>query len=311
MPCRQVSVDLRAVVFHGIRIEVPVIAPSRRPLSQTVRSLRDALPEWPFAARNYTRRDVDAREPARPAACYSGHPAGRAGGTNCSFRALPPRVRGVAARRGSLRQTGEEVNMSRDDRICGLDVPDRGNLDPEMKAFVKGVEKKYGFMPNFVKAYATDNQRLRAFLGSYLELQRPDSGLTSFEHELIALVSAATNGCLYCTAHHGALMRGESGDALFTEILSRNYRQADLSPRHRAMLDFTVKVNADAESITDADRDALRAQGFSDETIWNIAATASFYAGANRMAQAIGLVPAREYLEMYREPRPGKRASSR
>lgn len=200
--------------------------------------------------------------------------------------------------------------MSDDDRICGLDVPDRDNLDPEMQAFVKGVTKKYGFTPNFVKAYATDNQRLRAFLGAYLELQRPDSGLTHYEHELIALVSAATNGCLYCTAHHGALLRGESGDALFTEIISRNFRHAELPPRHRAMLEFVEKVNADAEHITDADRDALRAVGYSDETIWNIAATASFYAGANRMAQAVGLKPAREYLEMNREPRPARRAKT-
>jgi uncharacterized peroxidase-related enzyme len=195
--------------------------------------------------------------------------------------------------------------MSHDDRICGLDLPDRNNLDPEMKAFVKGVEKKYGFLPNFVKVYATDNHRLRAFLGAYLELRRPDSGLSSFEHELIALVSAATNGCIYCTAHHSALMRGETGDALFTEYLARNYKQARLSPKHRVMLDFVVKVNADAENIVDADRQALRDAGFNDETIWNIAATAAFYAGANRMAQAVGLVPAREYLEMHRQAAPG------
>ena len=185
--------------------------------------------------------------------------------------------------------------------ICGLDLAERNNLDPEMRQLVKGIEKKYGFLPHFVRAYATDNRRLRSFMQFYAEMQRPDAGITPLEHELIALVSAATNGCVYCTAHHGALLRGATGDALFTEYVARNYKLAELTPRHRAMLDFAVKVNADGEAIEDADRDLLREAGFDDEQIWQIAAIASFYAGANRMAQAIGLRPAAAYLEMNRE----------
>ena len=86
--------------------------------------------------------------------------------------------------------------------ICSLDLKDRDNLDSEMTNLVEGIEKKYGFMPNFLKVFKTDNQRLRAFMVPYLELLRADSGLTHLEHEMIALVSAATNGCVYCTAHH-------------------------------------------------------------------------------------------------------------
>lgn len=191
--------------------------------------------------------------------------------------------------------------------ICGLDLRDRDNLDPEMAALVKGVEKKYGFLPYFVRLFATDNRRLRAFMVPYMDLLRPDSGLTHLEVEMIALVAAATNGCVYCTSHHGALMRELTGDALFAEYLSRNYKYAELSPRHRAMLDFAVKVLTDAESIEDADRQALRDAGFDDEAIWSVIATAAFYAGANRMAQAAGLKPAAEYLEMYRDGKAGRR----
>jgi uncharacterized peroxidase-related enzyme len=191
--------------------------------------------------------------------------------------------------------------------ICALDLEDRRNLDADMTALVKGIEKKYGFVPHFVQLFATDNQRLKAFMGQYMELMRRDSGLTPLEHEMIALVSAATNGCVYCTAHHGALLRAETGDALFTEYLSRNYRLAELTPRQRAMLDFTVLVNRDAERITDEDRQRLREVGFDDEQIYMICATAAFYAGANRLAQSVGLRPAAQYLEMYREPRQVKR----
>ncbi len=190
--------------------------------------------------------------------------------------------------------------MPGSDRPYALNITDRDNLDEEMHTVIKGVEKKYGFVPNFLKFFKTDNQRLRAFITPYVELLRADSGLTLEEHEMIALVSAATNGCFYCQLHHSALVREVTGDAMFAEQLSRNYRTADLSSRHRTMLDYVVKVLTDAEAIDDEDRNALRAVGFDDETIWSITSTACFYASANRMSQAIGLEPAPEYIDMFR-----------
>ncbi|MEE2983840.1 MAG: hypothetical protein VX929_11150 [Pseudomonadota bacterium] len=62
------------------------------------------------------------------------------------------------------------------ERVFDLDLRDRGNLDEEMQTLVDGIVKKYGFMPNFLKLFATDNQRMRAFVTSYLELLRTDSG---------------------------------------------------------------------------------------------------------------------------------------
>ena len=184
--------------------------------------------------------------------------------------------------------------------ICSLDLEERDNLDKEMKALVKGTVKKYGFMPNYLRLYATDNQRLKALMVPYMELLRTDSGLTPFDHELIALVCAQTNGCTYCCAHHGALLRGACEDPVFAEYVGRNYRLADLSTRQRAMLDFVVKVLTDVEAIEDADRDELREQGFDDEAIWCIASTACFYAASNRMAVVAGLKVTPGYLSMNR-----------
>ena len=181
--------------------------------------------------------------------------------------------------------------------ICGLALTERDNLDAEMATMVRGIEKKYGFMPNFVRLFATDNQRLRAFMVPYMELMRADSGLSPLDHELIALVSAHTNGCAYCCAHHGAALRGVCGDPVFAEYIGRNYK---LSSRDRAMLDFAVMVLQEPEAIGDAERDVLRAEGFDDEAIWTIASTAAFYAGANRLAAAVGLKITPEYLTMHR-----------
>ena len=62
------------------------------------------------------------------------------------------------------------------ERVFDLDLRDRGNLDEEMQTLVDGIVKKYGFMPNSLKLFATDNQRMRAFVTPYLELLRTDSG---------------------------------------------------------------------------------------------------------------------------------------
>ena len=198
------------------------------------------------------------------------------------------------------KRTAQAQEVMDTERVFDLDLRDRGNLDEEKQTLVDGIVKKHGFMPNFLKLFATDNQRMRAFVTPYLELLRTDSGLNQLDHEMIALVSATTNGCNYCCAHHGALMRGESGDPMFAEHLSRNYKLADLSPRHLAMLDFVVKVLKDAEHIDHDDRQALSDVGFDDEAIWTIVSTAAFYAGANRVAQAVGLKITPQYLDMNR-----------
>jgi len=184
--------------------------------------------------------------------------------------------------------------------ICGLDLAERGNLDDEMTAMVRGIEKKYGFLPHFVRLFATDNKRLRAFMTPYMELMRSDSGLSPMDHELIALVCAQTNGCAYCCAHHSARLRGLCDDPIFVEYIGRNYRLAKLAPRERAMLDFVVRVLEDPESIGDVERNRLRDAGFTEESIWYVAATASFYAGTNRLATAVGLEITPGYLTMNR-----------
>lgn len=184
--------------------------------------------------------------------------------------------------------------------ICGLDLEERDNLDDEMSALVRTVEKQYGFMPNFVRLFASDNKRLRALMVPYMELMRTDSGLSPLDHELIALVSAQTNGCAYCCAHHGAKLREVCDDPIFAEYIGRNYRLAELSSRDRAMLDFVVLLLTDPESIGDAERDVLRAEGFDEEAIWYIASTAAFYASANRIVAAVGLKITPGYLSMHR-----------
>ena len=82
-----------------------------------------------------------------------------------------------------------------------------------------------------------------------------------------------------------------------------NYRKADITPRQKAMLAFAMKVATDSASIGEADFEALRAHGFSDEDIWDIAAIAALFALSNRMANMISMRPNDEFYLIGRLPR--------
>jgi uncharacterized peroxidase-related enzyme len=70
-----------------------------------------------------------------------------------------------------------------------------------------------------------------------------------------------------------------------------NWRAANLSPRHHAMLEFSTKLTETAHLIGEPDREQLRAAGFSAQDIWDIAATVGFFNMSNRVASATDMRP--------------------
>lgn len=185
--------------------------------------------------------------------------------------------------------------MSQPDYVHALDVPDRGNLDEKRQKYLAILQEKLGFVPNVIQAYAFDNDKLRVFADFYNDLMLGDSKLDKLEREMIAVVVSSQNKCFYCLTAHGAAVRQISGDPILGELLVMNYRAADLSERHRAMLDFTSKLSESPQKVDESDRQALRDAGFSDEEIWDIGAVASFFNMTNRMATAIDMMPNKEY----------------
>jgi uncharacterized peroxidase-related enzyme len=164
-------------------------------------------------------------------------------------------------------------------------------LSPEMAGYFAKCEEKLGFVPNVLKAYAFDMDKLSAFVAMYNDLMLAPSGLSKLEREMIAVAVSSQNKCYYCLVAHGAAVRQLSGDPALGELMAMNYRTARLSPRERAMLDFAVKMTTDSWKIEEADREALRHVGFSDRDIWDIAAVAGFFNMTNRVASATDMRP--------------------
>jgi uncharacterized peroxidase-related enzyme len=168
---------------------------------------------------------------------------------------------------------------------------DAAPLTPAMQAYFDKCAEKLGFVPNVLKAYAFDMPKLEAFVAMYNDLMLAPSGLSKLEREMIAVAVSSENRCYYCLVAHGAAVRGLSADPVLGELMVMNYRAARLDPRHRAMLDFAVKLTAEPWAIGDADRAAVREVGFSDRDIWDIAAVAGFFNMSNRVASATNMRP--------------------
>ncbi|HSG35899.1 MAG TPA: hypothetical protein VLA27_00520, partial [Paracoccaceae bacterium] len=70
--------------------------------------------------------------------------------------------------------------------------------------------------------------------------------------------------------------------------IRRDHRNAGLSEKEVAMLDYAAQISRDASQVTSADIQRLRSVGFSDLNITDIALAASFRAFMSRYFDAVG-----------------------
>ncbi|MCW1954802.1 MAG: peroxidase-related enzyme [Roseobacter sp.] len=176
-----------------------------------------------------------------------------------------------------------------------LDLPMLDPLPDETQKYFDICQDKLGLVPNVLKAYAFDIDKLNAFTALYNDLMLAQSGLSKLEREMIAVAVSSINKCFYCLTAHGQAVRRLSGDPMLGEMMVMNWRAADLDARQTAMLAFAEKITVASHTIVEADRAALRTAGFSDRDIWDIANVAGFYNMTNRVASATDMRPNDEY----------------
>jgi len=188
--------------------------------------------------------------------------------------------------------------------ISRYPVPDLADLSDDIRARMLEVQEKAGFIPNVFLALAHRPDEFRAFFAYHDALMLRDSGLTKAEREMIVVAVAGANDCLYCFIAHGAILRVYAKNPLVADQVGVNYREADITPRQRAMLAFALKVADRSAEIDEDDYAALRSHGFDDEDIWDIGNISAFFCLSNRMANLITLRPNDEFYLLGRVPKP-------
>jgi uncharacterized peroxidase-related enzyme len=188
--------------------------------------------------------------------------------------------------------------------ISRYPVPKLEDLPDDIRARILAVQEKAGFIPNVFVTLAHRPDEFRAFFAYHDALMEKESGgLSKAEREMIVVATSSANDCLYCIVAHGALLRIYGKHPLVADQVAANYRKADITPRQKAMLAFALKVATASSELVDADFEAVRAHGFSEEDAWDIGAIAAFFALSNRMANMISMRPNDEFYLMGRVPR--------
>jgi uncharacterized peroxidase-related enzyme len=192
-------------------------------------------------------------------------------------------------------------------RVSRFPVPALKDLPADIRERIEAVQQKTGFVPNVFLALAHRPAEWRAFVAYHDALMEKEPGgsctLTKAEREMIVVATSGANHCQYCVVAHGAILRIRAKDPRIADQLAINYRKADLAPRQRAMLDFAMQVALESHEVDDAALERLRAQGFTEDDAWDIAAIAAFFALSNRLANVTSMRPNDEFYLLGRVPK--------
>ena len=186
--------------------------------------------------------------------------------------------------------------------ISWLRIPEQNNLPENVQNLFDKFEEKVGMVPNVAKVFALTPEHFMRWFKYYDFLMRnEESALSRKEREMIALAVSSHNSCEYCLASHAAYLREITGDPVLPDLITHNYRRAELGERERALLDFAVKLSKTSAEMSPDDLAPLRELGLSDETIFEAAQVAAMFNFTNRLANALGWKPNEEYYHQHRE----------
>ncbi|HTS53738.1 MAG TPA: peroxidase-related enzyme [Burkholderiales bacterium] len=186
--------------------------------------------------------------------------------------------------------------------ISRYPVPNLEDLPLDIRDRMLQVQEKAGFVPNVFLTLAHRPDEFRAFFAYHDALMLRDSGLTKAEREMIVVATSGANHCQYCVIAHGALLRIYAKNPRIADQVAVDHRKADITPRQSAMLEFAVKLARTPEAVTEEDHQRLRAEGFSDEDIWDIGGITALFALSNRMAHLTGMRANDEFYLLGRIP---------
>ena len=187
--------------------------------------------------------------------------------------------------------------MPQPKHIVKIQLPNPEDLDAETIKYFQICEEKLGFVPNVLRAYTNNLEKLRAFTTFYNQLMLDEKvcTLSILEREMIAVVVSSANRCYYCLVAHGQAIRQISKDPQLGEMLVMNYKVAELDPKTMTMLDFAWKLTKFPQNVTEDDKKIILDLGFSEKDYFDICDTVAFFNYTNRIAHGLNMMPNEEY----------------
>ena len=159
--------------------------------------------------------------------------------------------------------------------------------DPAVAGIFEWVTQMEGSVPNHFFVELNFPAFFTAKLGATKVLWE-EGELSMEEIQHIGILVSQANGCSYCTAAFCTILNyGLEADETEVGGLLTDGAGAVSDPRLRTLLDYALKVNLDAASVTDEDVQALRDVGLTDLGIVQITHIVSDFGSYNRLNLAL------------------------
>lgn len=126
---------------------------------------------------------------------------------------------------------------------------------------------------------------------------RSGFSLSPRDWRLITFVAAKGVPSTYCSHVYGKQLVADLGSKDAVLAVRRDFRNAGLDERDVEMLGYAEMVSTDASRVTQCDIDRLKAVGFTDTQICDIALCAAFRSFVARFFDAVGAGPEPVFLD--------------
>ena len=144
-----------------------------------------------------------------------------------------------------------------------------------------------GFVMETAKCMTTRPDLLPVYM-EFLAKVRGGFSLGERGWKLITFIAAKHVPSTYCSMVYGQQLVADLGSKEKVLAVQKDFRNPGLSPKDVAMLDYAEKVVLRASKITQSDVDQVRAAGFTDHEICDIAFCAAFRCFISRFFDAMG-----------------------
>jgi uncharacterized peroxidase-related enzyme len=128
------------------------------------------------------------------------------------------------------------------------------------------VKAKFGFLPNLIGVFAESPEALQGYLA--LSSLMDNTDLTPTERQIILLATSRANECEYCIAAHTTISSMQKVPDDVVHAIRNNQPISD--PKLEALRSFTEKVVTERGLVTEEDKSAFIAAGFSKRNILDV-----------------------------------------
>jgi uncharacterized peroxidase-related enzyme len=201
------------------------------------------------------------------------------------------------------------TNTLQNDRPCWIDSIDPADASPELAAMYSQVGAVHNKIHNLYRAFSLQPAPLLAADQHYRDVLHNQSNHSDpWFLELLASQAAIIADCHYALANHGANFKsllgdGERGDAMLDAVRVDNFKGNPLfTDQQASLLVYGAKLCRTPETMTEADIEALRAEGISDTEILEAVQSTASFAYWVRFINALGVQLGSETIGMYDKP---------